>query len=67
MIFTTTPPWWIFEKYNLKDRVAADGYVYMEIRKGMTGIKQAGLLSSDQLTKNLASNGYAPVPHTPSL
>ena len=43
------------------------GYVYMEIRKGMSGLKQSGLLSSDQLTKNLARNGYTPVPHTPSL
>ena len=57
----------IIEQYNLKDRVAADGYVYMEIRKGMPGLKQAGRLSSDQLTNNLARNGYAPVPHTPYL
>ena len=57
----------IVKQYNLKDRVAADGYVYMEIRKGMPGLKQAGRLASDRLTKNLARNGYAPVPHTPSL
>ena len=57
----------IFEKYNMKDRVAADGYVYMETRKGMSGLNQAGRLSSNRLTKNLARNGYAPVPHTPSL
>ena len=57
----------IIDQYNLKDLVAADGYVYMEIRKGMLGLKQAGRLDSYQLTKNLSSNGYAPVPHTPSL
>ena len=57
----------IVEQYNLKDRVAVDGYVYTEIRKGMPGIKQARRLASDRLTKNLARNGYAPVPHTPSL
>ena len=57
----------IVEKYNLKDRVAADGYVYMEIIKGIPGLKQAGWLASNRLTKNLASNGYAPVPHTQSL
>ena len=39
----------------------------MDIRKGMPGINQAGRLSSDRLTNNLARNGYAPVPHTPSL
>ena len=56
-----------FNQYNLKDCVAADGYVYMEIRKGMTGLKQAGRLARNGLTKNLARNGYAPVPHTLSL
>ena len=39
----------------------------MEIRKGMPGIKQAGRLASDRLTNNLARNGYARIPHTPSL
>ena len=39
----------------------------MEIRKVMSGLKQAGQIASDLLTKNLARNGYAPVPHTPSL
>ena len=39
----------------------------MVIRKGMTGLKQARRLSSDCLTKNLARNGYSPVPHTPYI
>ena len=39
----------------------------MEIRKGVPGLKQSGRLASDRLTKNLSRNGYAPVPHTPSL
>ena len=33
----------------------------------MIGLKQAGRLVSYRLTKNLARNGYAPVPHIPSL
>ena len=57
----------IVQHYNLKDLVAAYKYVYMEIRKGMPGIKQAGRQSSNCLTKNMARNGYAPVPHTLSL
>ena len=57
----------ILYQYNLKDLVSADGYIYMEIRKGTPDIKQAGRLSSNRLTKNLDRNGYAPVPHTPSL
>ena len=46
----------IINQYNLKDLVAADGYVYMDIRKGVLGLNQAGRLASNQLTKNLASN-----------
>ena len=57
----------IVKQYNQKDRVAADGYVYLDIRKGMPELNQAGQLASDRLTKNLARNGYSPVPHIPSL
>ena len=57
----------IVDQYNLKERVATDGYIYIESRKGMPGFKQAGQLAIDQLKKNLARNGYAPVPHKPSL
>ena len=39
----------------------------MEIRKGMTGLKQARRLAIERLTKNLTRNGYAPVPHTQYL
>ena len=57
----------IINKYNLKDLVAADGYVYMEIRNRMTGLNQARRLARDELTKNLARNRYALFPHAPSL
>ena len=57
----------IIEKYNLKDLVAADGNVYTEIRKGIPVLNQARILARDWLTKNLARNEYAPVPHTLSL
>ena len=60
------PPLRIFHKdivhqYNLKDLVAAYGYVYTDTRKGIPGRKQAERLSSDRLTKNLARNGCAPI------
>jgi hypothetical protein len=38
-----------------------DGYVYMEIRKGMYGLPQAGVL------ERLARHGYFEQPHTPGL
>jgi hypothetical protein len=39
----------IVQKYNL-NALAVDGWVYIEIRKGMYGLKQAGLLAN-QLIK----------------
>ena len=56
----------IIAQYNLLDLVS-DGYVYIEIRKGMPGLKQAGRIANDRLQKHLATFGYAPVPRTPSL
>ena len=57
----------IVRQYNPKYIVSADGYVYMDIRKEMLGLKHSRRLASDRLTKNLSKNGYAPVPHTPYL
>jgi hypothetical protein len=44
----------IVNKYNLKE-LAVDVWVYIEIRKGMYGLKQSGLLSNQQ--KRLAPFG----------
>ena len=56
----------IIHEYNLID-VAVNGIVYIEIRKGMPGLKQAGKIANDRLTTHLARHGYHPVPHTPAL
>jgi hypothetical protein len=56
----------IVDKYNLK-ALAVDGWVYIEIRKVMYGLKQAGLLESQLLQKRLASFGYYPARHTTGL
>jgi hypothetical protein len=41
--------------------------VYIEIRKGMYGVKQAGLLSNQLLQTRLAHFWYYPARHTPGL
>jgi hypothetical protein len=41
--------------------------VYIEIRKGMYGLKQAGLLANQLLQTRLAPFGYYPARHTPGL
>jgi hypothetical protein len=56
----------IIQKYNLND-LAVDGWVYIEIRKGMYGLKQAGLLANQLLQTRLAPFGYYPARHTPGL
>ena len=56
----------IIDEYNLVD-IAVNGIVYIEIRKGMPGLKQAGKIANDRLTTHLARHGYHPVPRTPSL
>jgi hypothetical protein len=56
----------IIQKYNLND-LAVDGWVYIEIRKGMYGLKQSGLLANQLLHTRLAPFGYYPARHTPGL
>jgi hypothetical protein len=56
----------IIQKYNL-NALAVDGWVYIEIRKGMYGLKQAGLLANQLLQTRLAPFGYYPARHTPRL
>jgi hypothetical protein len=47
----------IIQKYNL-NALAVDGWVYIEIRKGMYGLKQAGVLANQLLQTRLAPFGY---------
>jgi hypothetical protein len=56
----------IIQKYNLNN-LAVDGWVYIEIRKGMYGLKQAGLLANQLLQTRLAPFGYYLARHTPGL
>ena len=41
--------------------------LYIEICKGMPGLKQAGRIANNRLQRHLATFGYALVPCTPSL
>jgi hypothetical protein len=49
----------LIKKYNL-NALAVDGWVYIEIRKDMYGLKQAGLLANQLLQTRLAPFGYYP-------
>jgi hypothetical protein len=57
----------IIQQYQLQQLVTTDGWVYIEIRKGMYGLKQAGILANQRLQKHLATHGYFSAPRTPGL
>ena len=57
----------IIDKYALRKIVHDNGWVYLEIVKGMYGSKQAGIIANIELTKHLENFGYHPVRHTPGL
>ena len=54
------------QQYKLHDKIH-NGYVYMEIRRGMYGLPQSGMLANKLLKKRLAEDGYFELPHTPGL
>jgi hypothetical protein len=56
----------IIEHYGLRKKVV-DGYVYMEIRKGMYGLPQASIPTNKLLKLRLARHGYFKQPHMPGL
>jgi hypothetical protein len=56
----------IIEQYQLLPLVH-DGWVYVEIRKGMYGLPQAGIIANQRLEKHLAKYGYKPTYLTPGL
>ena len=55
----------IINEYKLRNKVHTDWAVYIEIRKGMYGLPQAGMLANKLLKRRLAQHGYYEVRHTP--
>ena len=49
------------------DLVDKDGFVYVEIRKSMYGLKQAACIAFDRLVKLLKPRGYYPLRSNPSI
>ena len=54
------------KQYNLLEHEKG-GYVYLEIRRAIYGLPQAGRLANQQLTEFLEPHGYYEVDHTPGL
>ena len=49
----------ILIRYNLEEKVSRS-FIYVRIKRGMRGIKQAAILLYDQLVKHLKTHGYYP-------
>jgi hypothetical protein len=55
----------IIDEYGLRDKVDTDGNVFCEVRRGMYGLPQAGIIAQDLLTKRLHQAGYRQSKVTP--
>ena len=51
----------IIKKYNLKPLIFND-HIYVKIKKGMYGLKQAAVLAFYQLSDLLKAEGYYQIP-----
>ena len=49
------------------EKATDEGWVYIEVGKGMYGLPQAGLLAQHLLEQRLARNGYTQSKQTPGL
>ena len=55
----------IIKEYKLTEIATSDNNVYIEVRKGMYGLPQAGLLAQQLLEKRLNAHGYTQDPMIP--
>lgn len=44
-----------------------NSHMYIEIHKGMYGLKEAGIIAFQRLVQHLAPCGYSPMRYTPGL
>ncbi len=54
------------DSYHLRPKIFK-GHLYMEIRRGMYGLPQAGIIANQLLRKRLEPHGYYEVRNTPGL
>ena len=55
------------KEYQLRTKATKEGYVYIEVRRGMYGLPQAGLLAQLELEERLAKHGYRQSKLVPGL
>ena len=55
------------KEYELAEKVCKNGFIYIEVRKGMYGLLQADLLAQQLLEERLGKHGYVQSKYTPGL
>ena len=69
--YMNTPLRWfpqdIIDQCNTTDLVDKDGFVYVDIRKGMYGLKKEAHIYFDRLVKLLKPHGYYPLQYNPVI
>ena len=48
----------IRDQYQIESLIATDGYVYINIIKGMYGLKQAEIIACNKLIYHMEAHGY---------
>ena len=51
----------IRKRYDLANKVSSSGHIYIKMKMGMYGLKQAAILAYENLKQNLAQDRYKPV------
>ena len=57
----------IRNRYHIEGLIAADGYEYIKIIKGMYVLKKAAIIAQNQLISHMDPHGYYPVTFTTGL
>jgi hypothetical protein len=57
----------IINQHKLAEKVNLDGYVYIEVQKGMCGLPQEGILAQQMLEKRLNAHRYSQSKSVPGL
>ena len=57
----------VIEQYSLKYKTTSEGYIYVDIRKGMYSLPQSGLLAQELMEQRLQKQGYTQSKVTPGF
>ena len=55
------------EHYKLREKVDANGFLFIRVERGMYGLPHAGIIAQKLLEERLAKHGYRQSDHTPGL